>query len=53
VVNLTPKGEEAAQWINKDVVHTDDRMFSNLSVAEKLILTELLDKCANHINISE
>jgi hypothetical protein len=25
-------------------------MFSNLSVAEKLILTELLEKCTDHIN---
>jgi len=53
LINLTLKGEEAATWINKDVVHTDAKMFSNLSVAEKLILTELLDKCVNHISTSE
>lgn len=52
LVDLTPKGEEAAKWISNDVVNTDAKMFSNLSVAEKLILTELLDKCADHINTS-
>lgn len=53
LITLTVKGEEAAQWINKEMVQTDDKMFSNLSVAEKLIMTELLDKCVNHISTTE
>jgi len=53
LVNLTHKGEQTAEWISNDVVNTDDKMFSNLSVAEKLILTELLDKCTYHINAAE
>jgi len=53
LINLTVKGEQAAQWINKEMVQTDDKMFSNLSVAEKLIMTELLDKCVNHISTTE
>ncbi|CAM3671264.1 MarR family winged helix-turn-helix transcriptional regulator [Mucilaginibacter galii] len=53
MVAITPKGTEAAQFIAKEVVTTDSKMFANLSVAEKLILTELLDKCANHINNAE
>ncbi|WP_345955391.1 MarR family transcriptional regulator [Mucilaginibacter sp. PAMB04168] len=49
-INLTPKGLQLAKKIAGDMGKMDGKMFSNLSIAEKLILTELLDKCADHIN---
>jgi MarR family transcriptional regulator, transcriptional regulator for hemolysin len=52
-INLTPKGLKLAHQIAADMGLMDSKMFANLSVAEKLILTELLDKCTDHINAFE
>jgi DNA-binding MarR family transcriptional regulator len=49
-VNLTPKGLELCKRLAAEVNIMDKMMFSNLSVAEKLLLTELLEKCTDHIN---
>ncbi|WP_377162616.1 MarR family winged helix-turn-helix transcriptional regulator [Mucilaginibacter terrae] len=49
-VNLTPKGLHLCKRLAEEIGMVDNIMFSNLSVAEKLILTELLDKCTDHIN---
>lgn len=53
LVNLTPVGEELAAKIANGIGDIDNKMFANLSVAEKLILTELLDKCTEHISHME
>lgn len=53
LVKLAPQGAWLAEKIASEVGEIDTKMFANLSVAEKLILTELLDKCANHINTME
>ncbi|MDT3401895.1 MarR family winged helix-turn-helix transcriptional regulator [Mucilaginibacter terrae] len=53
LVKLAPQGAWLAEKIASEVGDMDSKMFSNLSVAEKLILTELLEKCAEHINTME
>ncbi len=53
LVKLTEKGTALAHKIANEMGEMDGKMFANLSVAEKLILTELLDKCAEHINTTE
>jgi DNA-binding MarR family transcriptional regulator len=53
LVNLTLQGVELAERIAGEVGSIDERIFAKLSVAEKLILTELLDKCIKHINAME
>ncbi len=53
LVKLSAQGFWLTEKITAEVGEMDDRMFSNLSVAEKLILTELLDKCANNIEETE
>ncbi|UEG52418.1 MarR family transcriptional regulator [Mucilaginibacter daejeonensis] len=50
LVNLTEAGQKLAKQLHEEIGLMDNMMFSNLSVAEKLILTELLDKCTEHIN---
>lgn len=49
LVSITDTGEELAKKIAGEAEAIDKQMFTNLSVAEKLILTELLEKCANHL----
>lgn len=49
LVSITDTGEDLAKKIAGEADAIDDQMFTNLSVAEKLILTELLEKCANHL----
>ncbi len=49
LVSITDTGEDLAKKIAGEAEAIDDQMFTNLSVAEKLILTELLEKCANHL----
>ena len=53
LVKLSSQGIWLAEKIASEVGDMDTRMFSNLSVAEKLILTELLDKCTNHLTETE
>jgi MarR family transcriptional regulator, transcriptional regulator for hemolysin len=50
LVNLTDTGMKLGQRIHDEIGIIDHKMFANLSVAEKLILTELLDKCTAHIH---
>jgi DNA-binding MarR family transcriptional regulator len=50
LVNLTSKGSDLTNRLSAEMGDMDRMMFSNLSVAEKLILTELLEKCTDHIN---
>jgi DNA-binding MarR family transcriptional regulator len=50
LVNLMPKGIELTNRLSAEMGEMDRMMFNNLSVAEKLLLTELLDKCTGHIN---
>lgn len=53
LVKLAPQGVWVAEKIAAEVGEMDVNMFSNLSVAEKLLLTELLEKCTEHINNME
>lgn len=49
LVNITDTGAELAKKIAGEADAIDNQMFTNLSVAEKLILTELLEKCSTHL----
>jgi DNA-binding MarR family transcriptional regulator len=53
LLKLTKQGQQLAEKIAEETSGMDDKMFSNLSKAEKLILTELLDKVTHHINTQE
>jgi len=50
LVKLTEKGSQLSYKIASEMGSMDGKMFGSLSVAEKLILTELLDKSMNYIN---
>jgi DNA-binding MarR family transcriptional regulator len=49
LVSITDAGSDLAKKIAGEADAIDNQMFTNLSVAEKLILTELLEKCTNHL----
>jgi DNA-binding MarR family transcriptional regulator len=49
LVSITDTGADLAKKIAGEADAIDDQMFTNLSVAEKLILTELLEKCSSHL----
>jgi DNA-binding MarR family transcriptional regulator len=50
LVKLTTQGTQLAEKIASEIGSIDNSMFANLSVAEKLIMTELLTKCLSHID---
>ncbi len=49
LISITETGADLAKKIAGDADAIDNQMFTNLSVAEKLILTELLEKCSTHL----
>jgi len=49
LISITDAGADLAKKIADEANAIDDQMFTNLSVAEKLILTELLEKCSTHL----
>ncbi len=49
LISITQTGADLAKKIAGDADAIDNQMFTNLSVAEKLILTELLEKCSTHL----
>ena len=53
LVTLTEKGTLLGNRIANEMDGMDEKMFANLSVAEKMILNELLDKCTSYINTVE
>jgi DNA-binding MarR family transcriptional regulator len=50
LVKLTTQGTQLAEKIASEIGSVDNSMFANLSIAEKLIMTELLTKCLSHID---
>ncbi|WP_158826146.1 MarR family winged helix-turn-helix transcriptional regulator [Mucilaginibacter lacusdianchii] len=53
LVMLTEAGTSLAERMAQEAYNVDDKMFANLSTAEKLILTELLDKVTTNITNTE
>ncbi len=49
LISITETGADLAKKIAGEADAIDNQMFTNLSVAEKLILTELLEKCSTHL----
>ncbi|WP_342647625.1 MarR family transcriptional regulator [Mucilaginibacter sp. CSA2-8R] len=49
LISITDTGADLAKKIAGEADAIDNQMFTNLSVAEKLILTELLEKCSTHL----